>query len=191
MHADRTNRVMLAIFGLVLLAVGVAGLIANLGGFGKAFADKALFTNRVSRYIGEHGSWLWPVIAVGCALVALLMLRWIYVLLVSTDRADDIVFRGDASPGRTVLRPAALDVAVRDEISTYHGVSSVKARVLGDPGDPRLVVTVAALTTADIPGLRQRIETQALAHARQAMERADLPIRVFLDVTQAEASRVT
>jgi hypothetical protein len=191
MHADRTNRVILAVFGLVLLAVGVAGLIANLGGFGKAFADKTLFTNRVSRYFGEQGSWLWPVIAVGCALVAFLMLRWIYVLLVSTDRPDDIVFRGDANAGRTVLRPAALAAAVRDEISTYHGVSSAKARVLGDPGDPRLVVTVAALTTADIPALRQRIETQGLAHARQAVERADLPIRVFLDVTQAEASRVT
>jgi hypothetical protein len=191
MHADRTNRVVLAIFGLVLLAVGVAGLIASLGGFGKAFADKALFTNRVSRYFGEQGSWLWPVIAVGCALVALLMLRWIYVLLVSTDRADDIVFRGDPDPGRTVLRPAALAAAVRDEISTYHGVSSAKARVLGDPGDPRLVVTVAALTTADIPALRQRIETQAFAHSRQALEKADLPIRMFLDVSQAEASRVT
>jgi hypothetical protein len=191
MHADRTNRVVLTIFGLVLLAVGVAGLIASLGGFGKAFADKALFTNRVSRYFGEQGSWLWPVIAVGCALVALLMLRWIYVLLVSTDRADDIVFSGDSDPGRTVLRPAALAAAVGDEISTYHGVSSAKARVLGDPGDPRLVVTVAALTTADIPALRQRIETQAFAHARQALEKADLPIRVFLDVSQAEAPRVT
>jgi hypothetical protein len=39
--------------------------------------------------------------------------------VVSTDRADDIVFRGDSDPGRTVLRPAALAAAVRDEISTY------------------------------------------------------------------------
>ena len=191
MHADRTNRVVLAIFGLVLLAVGVAGLIASLGGFGQAFADKTLFTNRVSRYFGEHGNWLWPVIAVGCALVALLMLRWIYVLLVSTDRADDIVIRGDRSPGRTMLRPAALATAVANEIRTYHGVSSAKARVLGDPGAPRLVVTVAALTTADIPTLRQRTETEAFAHARQTLEKADLPIRMFLDVTQAEVSRVT
>ena len=191
MHADRTNRVALAIFGLVVLAVGAAGLIASLGGFGKAFADKTLFTNRVSRYFSEHGSWLWPVIAVGCALIALLMLRWIYVLLLSTDRADDIVIRGDRNPGRTVLRPAALAAAVAEEISTYHGISSAKARVLGDPGDPRLVVTVAALTTADIPALRQRIETEAFAHARQALEKADLPIRMFLDVTHAEVARVS
>ena len=63
MHADRTNRVVLALFGLLVLAVGVAGLIASRGGFGTAFQQKALFTNRVSRYIGEQGSWLWPVIA--------------------------------------------------------------------------------------------------------------------------------
>ena len=191
MHADRTNRVLLAIFGLLVLAVGAAGLIANLGGFGTAFQQKALFTNRVSRYIGEHGSWLWPVIAVACALVAVLMLRWIYVLIASTDRADDIVIRGDYDAGRTLLRPAALATAVRDEIATYHGVSSAKARVLGDPGDTRLIVTVAVLTTADIAALRQRIETQALAHARQALGKSDLPIRMFLDVTKAEPSRVT
>ena len=191
MHADRTNRVVLAIFGLLVLAVGVAGLIANLGGFGTAFEQKALFTNRVSRYIGEHGSWLWPVIAVACALIALLMLRWIYVLIASTDRADDVMFKGGDGAGRTVLRPAALAAAVRDEITTYHGVSSAKARVLGDSGDVRLIVTVAVLATADIPALRQRIETQALAHARQALGKSDLPIRMFLDVSKAEPSRVT
>jgi hypothetical protein len=181
MHADRTNRVVLALFGLLVLAVGVAGLIASRGGFGTAFQQKALFTNRVSRYIGEQGSWLWPVIAVACALVAVLMLRWIYVLIVSTDRAA----------GRTVLRPEALAAAVRDEITTYHGVSSANARVLGDPGDTRLIVAVAVFSTADIPALRQRIETQALAHARQALGKSDLPIRMFLDVSQAQASRVT
>lgn len=191
MHADRTNRVVLAIFGLLVLAVGVAGLIASLGRFGTAFQQKALFTNRVSRYIGEHGSWLWPVIAVACALIALLMLRWIYVLIASTDRADDIMIRGDHDAGRTVLRPEALAAAVRDEITTYHGVSSAKARVLGDSGDIRLIVTVAIFTTADIPALRQRIETQALAHARRALGKSDLPIRMFLDVSKAEQSRVT
>jgi hypothetical protein len=63
--------------------------------------------------------------------------------------------------------------------------------VLGDPGDTRLIVTVAVLTTADIPALRERIETQALAHARQALGKSDLPIRMFLDVSRAEPSRVT
>jgi hypothetical protein len=37
MHADRTNRVLLAFFGLLVLAVGVACFIASLGGFGTAF----------------------------------------------------------------------------------------------------------------------------------------------------------
>jgi len=191
MHADRTNRVVLALFGLLVLAVGVAGLLASLGVFGTDFQQKALFTNRVSRYMGEQGAWLWPVIAVACAFIAVLMLRWIYVLLASTDRADDIVIRGDHDAGRTVLRPAAFAAAVRDEITTYRGVSSAKARVLGDPGDTRLIVTVAVLTTADIPALRQRIETQALAHARQALGMSDLPIRMFLDVSKAEQARVS
>ena len=56
MHADRTNRVALAILGFLLLAVGVAGLVASLGGFGTEFAEKTLFTNRVSRYFESTGA---------------------------------------------------------------------------------------------------------------------------------------
>jgi hypothetical protein len=73
---------------------------------------------------------------------------------------------------------------------TYHGVSSANARVLGDPGNLRLFVAVAVLTTADIAELRRRIETQALAHARQAIGKPDLPIRMHLDVSEAETARV-
>ena len=154
MHADRTNRVVLAVFGLLVLAVGVAGLIASLGGFGTAFQQKALFTNRVSRYIGEQGSWLWPVIAVACALVAVLMLRWIYVLIASTDRADDIVIRGDHDAGRTVLRPEALAGAVRDEITTYHGVSSATAAERDKADAQALTAPVTAAVQTRLDSLR-------------------------------------
>ena len=60
MHADRTNRVALTLFGLLVLLAGAAGMTASLGGFGTAFSSRALFANRVSTYIGQHGTWLWP-----------------------------------------------------------------------------------------------------------------------------------
>lgn len=189
MHADRTNRTALTVFGLLLLAAGVAGLLASVGTFGKSFSHTALFDNRVSRYFGQQGTWLWAVIATAAAVLALLALRWLYVLVTSTDRAGDLTVRGDRSNGRTVLRPAALAAAVQSEIATYRGVESVKARVLGDPTHPHLVVTATLAAAAELTAVKHRIESEALAHARQALDLSDLPIQLDLEVTRTNLTR--
>ena len=99
MHADRTNRFALALFGLLVLAAGAAGMAASTGVFGAAFSRRTLFDNQASRYIGHHGSWLWPAVAAACLLLALACLRWILALLASTDRAGDITIPGEHRPG--------------------------------------------------------------------------------------------
>ena len=55
MHADRTNRLMLALSGLVVLAAGVAGMAASTGVFGASFSRRTLFDNQASSYVGHHG----------------------------------------------------------------------------------------------------------------------------------------
>ena len=189
MHADKTNRSMLLLFGLLLVAAGVAGLLTNRGVLGKASARKALFDNAVSRYIGDNGSWLWPVFAVVCAIIALLCLRWIVTLLTSTDRAGDMTMPGDKSAGRTTVKGSALTTALVTELQTYRGVDSAKARLIGDDNIPDLVVHVTAMHAVDLGALRTRIETEALAHARRALDRPDLRIRLDLDVSRRTPER--
>lgn len=190
MHADRTNRAALTVFGLLALLGGAAGLIASAGGFGTVYAHRALFANPVGTYVNRHGDWLWPAIAAACLLIAFLSLRWIAALLLSTDRADDItITRG--SRGGTTMHPAALTGAVTREIETYHGADTAKARVLGEPGDPVLVVTVAASRSADLAALRHRIESEALSHARHAVGKPDLPIQLDIDVSNRTLERVS
>jgi hypothetical protein len=191
MHADRTNRLALTLFGLVVFLAGVASLVASVGGFGKTFSRHALFANRVSAYIGRHGDWLWPAVAAACLLIALVALRWIVALLLSTDRAADITVTGSNKQGTTIMNPAALTGAVTREIETYHGVHTAKARVLGDPGDPKLVVTVTAAQSADLRALHDRIESEALSHARQALSKPHLPIQLDLDVSSHVPERVS
>ena len=137
MHADRTNRVMVTLFGLLLLAVGAAAMAASTGVFGATFSRQALLANRVSAYFGNHGGWLWPAIAGGCVLIALACLRWMLALLASTDRAGDIIIGRSTHEGTTILRPTALVDALTSEVSAYHGVDSAKGRVIGDGRDPK------------------------------------------------------
>lgn len=180
MHADRTNRFMLTLFGLFLLAGGGAAMAASTGVFGSSFSKGVLLANRVSYYVGGHGSWLWPVIAVACALIALACLRWLLALLASTDRAGDIIVGDSTNEGTTVLRPAALIDALTSEVSAYHGVDSAKGRVIGDGRDPEVVLTVNIAPAADLKALHHRIEDEAFAHTRRAAGNPALPIQLEL-----------
>jgi hypothetical protein len=184
MHADRTNRTALIVFGSLVLLAGATAMIASVSVFGTAFSKHALFANQVSTYTGRNGAWVWPAAAAVCLLIALAALRWILVLLVSTDRAGDITLAGAKDHGTTALPPAALTGALAGEVGGYHGVDSVSGRIIGEAASPRLVLTVTATPAADLPALHRRLESEALAHARQALGKQDLPVQLDLDVSR-------
>ena len=180
MHADRTNRVALTLFGLLVLAAGGAGMAASTGVFGAAFSRRALLANQAGHYIGQHSDWLWPAVAAACLLLALACLWWLKALITSTDRTGDIILPGQTDQGTTLIQPAALTDALTTEISGYRGVQTARGRVIGDSRDPQIVLTVTTAPSADLPALRDRIETEALTHARQALTNPSLPIQLDL-----------
>jgi hypothetical protein len=202
MRADRGNRVLLTLIGLIVLAIGIGGLLAAGGVFGATFQHRRLFDNPFSRYFSDNGSWLWPTIAAAAFVVMLLCLIWLLRVLFGSDRAGDIavptIARSSGDPahgdgvhvgGRTRLRPSALTQALTQEIETYHGVTAARARVLGDPLEPTLAVEVTTSRRADVAYLVQRIEHEALAHARQALDKPHLPVRLDITVTDKAAAR--
>ncbi|HYO01813.1 MAG TPA: alkaline shock response membrane anchor protein AmaP [Mycobacterium sp.] len=191
MHADRTNRALLIVFAVLLVSIGLVGALNGFGAFGVSAEHAPLFANPVGLYVGRHGVWLWPVIAAAAGVVALLALRWLSVLVFSTDRAAEIQLTGDRSAGRTTVVPAALTEAVAQEIEGYPGVHSARARLIGQDEVPRLVITAVLDQDADASRTRRHIETSAVAHARQALENPDLPVILDLTVTASAGRRLT
>lgn len=190
MHADRTNRLMLDLLALLLIAAGVAGGAASLGAFGNSTRHRPLIANQVGSFIGAQGDWLWPVAGVTALFLVLLALRWLLALLFSTDRSGYVSISSGSSAGRTVLAAGALTEAVVEEIESYRGVDSARARLIGDPEHPELVVTATLEETADLAALRYRIETGALTHARTAVGDPSLPTQLDLTVTTRRSTRV-
>jgi hypothetical protein len=196
MHADRANRALLAFVGLLLVGLGLGGLLAAGGVFGDTFQHRRLLDNPFSRYFSDNGSWLWPTIGAAAFVIMLLALIWLLQILFGSDRAGDITVptggHDDSETpvgGRTRLRAAALTQALSQEIETYHGVSSARARVLGDRLEPTLAIDVTTSRRADVAYLVQRIEREALTHARQALEKPHLPVRLDITVTDKAATR--
>ncbi len=191
MDADRTNRVVLIAFAVLLVSIGLVGALAGFGAFGISAEHAQLFANPVGLYVGRHGVWLWPVIAVAAGVAALIALRWLSVLVFSTDRADDIRLERDRSGGRTTVVSAALTQAVAQEIEGYPGVHSARARLIGADAVLRLVITTVLDGDADASRIRRRIESAAVAHARQALESPDLQVTLDLTITAATSPRLT
>ena len=73
-----------------------------------------------------------------------------------------------------------LTAAVSGEIKSYHGVRQAGARLLHDPRSPDLTLSVAVNDRADLAALRQRIEEEAITHARHAVGREELPVQLQL-----------
>src|SRR5204863_9512817 len=87
MHTDRTNRLALTVFALIVFLAGGFGLTASTGGFGAAYAHRALLANRFGTYIRTHGDGLWPAAAAACPLIALIPPPWIAARTPAIDLA--------------------------------------------------------------------------------------------------------
>ena len=191
MHADRSNRVALLLLGLLLLAGGAGGVLAAAGTINSATPDRALADNPVSGYVGDNGQWLWPVAAVVALTVLVLVARWLYAVLFSTDRIRVLKLRTDSRTAeRTTLSASAVASAVRHEIENYPGVRTAKVRFIGEAEQPQVAVTVYTDGDIDLAALHDRVEHGALAHARQALDQPELPIRLDLELTRREPARV-
>jgi hypothetical protein len=194
MHADRANRTLLTVIGFIALALGVGGLLLAAGVFGHRTQGHFLVDNEFSRYIGHHGTWVWPAIAGMALVVALFAMWWLGALLLTTDRASDIRLtpartKDEARRGRTTLAPSALVNAVTDEISDYHGITSARGRILGEASRPTLALDVSASRRADLPALIQRIQRDAVAHVRSVLDKDDMRAIVNVSVNDKAVSR--
>jgi len=186
----RLDRFLLLLLGLLLSAAGVLGLLVGFGVFGSRLRNKPVFDNFIGAFFGDHGQWLWPVIALVGLLLGWLALRWLLAQLRPTG-VRDVQLEPRSTTGRTDLVGAAVTDAVTEEVGSYRGVAGARARLSGDELEPELRLRVQLDARADVAALRQRIETGAVAHARQALDDPRLPVRLDLVVTEKRAARVS
>jgi uncharacterized protein YhaN len=189
MHADRTNRVVLLVIGLLMLAAGLATTLTSFGTFREAWAVRVLTANPVSTYAGDQGRWLWPVVGVVALVILILAVRWLIAILFGTDRIRDLRVR-TGSRDRVTLSASAVREAVCAEIESYRGVRAARARLVGSDEHPTLAIRVDTNLDADLAAVRDRIERDAIAHARQVLDQPELPVRLDLETKPQRVGRV-
>lgn len=179
----RANRSILASIGLLLLIAGAAGIAAGAGLFGDTFKKKKVIDQDYRDWVAAH-DWFWLAVAGGSILIALLALRWL-LAQASTSRVSHLDVESDRTAGRTVLSGSAVTDAVTGEIKGYRGISGASAHLLGTRGAPTLLIHASLDGRGDPAEIRRRIQTDAVAHARQALDKPELPVRLELRLASA------
>ncbi|MGF7235398.1 MAG: alkaline shock response membrane anchor protein AmaP [Frankia sp.] len=181
-RTDRLNRVLLLLLGLLMLAAGIGGLLAGTGVFGSQLEHRSLYDSEAGRYVGRNGTWLWLAAAALSVLLALLAVGWLRALAAS-PRTRSMRIPSDLDHGETAVEAAALTSALTKELRSYREVRDARARLLGDERTPRLRLDVTLESRAQLSAVRARVETEALAHLRNAVAPVQLPTSVEFDLT--------
>ncbi len=186
-RADRANRIVLALLGVVLLIAGATGLAIGLNLAGDDVAAHALLPASVTDFVTVNHSWFWPTVVGAAVLLALLGLLWVTAQLRS-DRVSRLELATDPAAGSTMLLSRAILDAVGNEIADYAGVWKATARLTGRPSRPRLVLKVTVEPGADLGAVRRQVESEAIAHVRAALETA-VPVRIEFAVASGPPVR--
>lgn len=186
-RTGRGNRYGLALVGLLLAAGGAASLTVGLGVFGTGRAHAALFTPAESRYVDGSG-WFWPVVAAAAAVAGLACLRWLFVQT-RRDRVGTLHLEADHRRGTTRVGAHIATDALETEIGSYPGVTHARGRLTGSTDALELVLTIGVAERADLADLRTKINTEAVAHLREALGEQHLPTRLALRLDTTSARR--
>ncbi|MFH8367916.1 alkaline shock response membrane anchor protein AmaP [Streptomyces sp. NPDC018031] len=209
------NRLLLAVTGLALLALGLAVLAGGLdAGVRRNLSlpswwpyqgpDDVLLSAG-DRTAHRDRDWWWPVLFGGLALVVVAALGWL-LAQVRTGRARRI--RLDGGDGQVTLRGDALAAVLAAEAGTVAGVRGAHARVIGGGraqrrrgpagdraaagrGGLRVRLSVVLDPQAGPAAVAARLDAEVLERARGSLGAERLPAEVRLRPARHKPSRVS
>jgi flagellar biosynthesis/type III secretory pathway M-ring protein FliF/YscJ len=166
---DRRNRVRLAVLGLLLFAVGLAGLLVGADVFDAPAADSAILPeDLVDRWDRYDRNYPWNLVVVG---VVALLLAWYGWRIVRAQfrrgggRAPmgDLEYRAtepgrqDAGRGRTTVRAAAISRGTEAALEHVRGVERAIVGLFGSPYEPELRARLDVDANADLTQVRHNV----------------------------------
>ena len=181
------NRVLLGIFGVLLLALGVhLVLIALAPGYAGGWRAVAGGVYRGAEQVllattlpGQRESWLWIIVAALLVALILLMIWWMSVQ--GRGRTNDYVsdyFDDEPMPGRVEISGEAVEQTIRALLGRRTDVVSLSVSVWELSPVPGLKIKVQPRKGVE-PGRLGR-EVVDAAHAAQELLGAGGPVVVYL-----------
>lgn len=194
----RVNRVLLALGGLLLLALGLAALAGGFdlarhlnfdfpSGWPWAKPDDVLLAD-ADRTRWRTESWWWPAVLGGLALLVILLLWWLLAQLRRRRLGEVLVESGEGEGA--LLRGRALANVLEAEAASLAGVDKASVRLTGRRTSPRASVDLLLTAHAEPGPMLGRVTDEALEHARTSASLDELPAEVRLRTVKHRPERV-
>lgn len=181
-----TDRTVLGLLALILLAGGVLVALLGFGVFGAARARRPVLDPMIVDALRTQ-SVLWRAVAIAAGVVLVVLgLIWVARVL-RPERRPDLTLAplNDGAATTVVVTASALADAIGEQSAELPGVARARARLVGDERAPAVRLTVWLLDGADIGALSRRLESDVLAPARRSLELEHLPVAVRLELDSA------
>ena len=185
-RVERLDRVLLTLWGLVLVGSGGVVLLAGFGVLGTETENAPVLTDEYRSFAADHG-WFWPVVGVAAGVLTVAALAWL-IAQFSTGRLRGLAVTDDEI-GSAYVEGPGLARAVADDADRDDGVSHARATLLGTPSDPLVRLVLIMEPDADVASTRRFTEWAVLGRARHALDRPDLRGQVELEPTAEPARR--
>jgi hypothetical protein len=186
------NRVLLALTGLLLLALGGSVLAVGLGGTPPGWwihqGEHDVLLTRHERTRWQGTDWWWPAVIAALAVLLLLALWWLSAVLRRRRLSEVVIDTGDGE--EALLRGRAMEGVLADEATAMDGVEEADVTLTGRPGRPHTLVRLLLGAHAAPGDTLHRLTTDALAVARDSARLTSLPTTVQLRAVRHRAQRV-
>ncbi|MCC5479389.1 alkaline shock response membrane anchor protein AmaP [Streptomyces sp. NPDC059680] len=193
MRTGGLNRVLLALAGLLLLALGGAVLAVGLGAPPPSWwihtGPHDVLLTKAERTRWRGAGWWWPAVVAALAVVVLLSLWWLTAVLRRRRLAEILIDTGDDESA--LLRARALESALAQDAVRQEGVAHAEILLRGRRTTPTARVWLRLEPHVDPATALTGFTAQALAHARESAGLPSLPAEVRLGSVKHRAERVT
>jgi hypothetical protein len=192
-RADRVDRTVLTLGGLVIAGAGVAALATSAGAFGDDRAEQPVLGNGVQDALDTRGGVVGIVAIVVLLALAALAVLWLVRLLRPAPQSDDLTLR-ETSPdddltGTITLDPAALTDAVTRQLCALREVTDATVRI-PDRRPVEVHALVSVVDDADTDSLVRAVLDEVRAPVLQATGLDDARFLLELRPSDRNASRV-
>ncbi|MFC4497244.1 alkaline shock response membrane anchor protein AmaP [Streptomyces ovatisporus] len=191
------NRVLLGLAGLLLLALGLAVLVAGFdlprhlnfalpADWPWTATDDVLLTD-AERTRWRSESWWWPAVIAALSLLVILLLWWLLSQLRRRRLREVLVETGDGEGA--LLRGSALEKVLEAEAAGLPGVDRAAVRLTGRRTAPQAVMGLRLEPHAAPGPVLGRLTEEALEHARSSAALEQIPAEVQLRTVKHRPER--
>ncbi|WP_432154624.1 alkaline shock response membrane anchor protein AmaP [Streptomyces tricolor] len=187
------HRLLLALAGLFLVALGGAVLAVGLGAPPPSWwlhtGPHDVLLSRAERTRWRDAAWWWPAVIAALTLLVVLALWWLTAALRRRRLPELLVDTGDGAGAQ--LRGRALESALAAETTGRPGVARAHVALRGRRTAPAVRAWLQLDPNAAPAEALTAFTTGALTHARESAGLASLPAEVRLGEVRHRAERVT